>query len=55
MGAFEVLTQNIAVVPLIAIAVTATFVRKRWVDIAAPILLICVWTYYLTQLQGALK
>jgi hypothetical protein len=51
----QVLAQNIAVVPLIAIAVTATFVRRRWVDIAAPILLMCVWAYYLTQLQGALK
>jgi hypothetical protein len=51
----EVLTQNIAVVPLIVIAATATFVRRRWVDIAAPILLMGVWTYYLTQLQGALK
>jgi hypothetical protein len=51
----EVLSQNVAVLPLIAIAITATLVRKRWVDIAAPILLMCVWAYYLTQLQGALK
>lgn len=51
----EVLSQNVAVVPLIAVSVTATIVRKRWVDIAAPILLMCVWAYYLTQLQGALK
>ena len=51
----EVFAQNIAVLPLIAISVTATFVRQRWVDIAAPLLLICVWAYYLTQLQGALK
>jgi hypothetical protein len=51
----EVLVQNIVVVPMIIIAATATFVRKRWVDITAPILMLCVWTYYLTQLQGALK
>jgi hypothetical protein len=51
----EVLMQNIVVVPMIAVAATATFVRRRWVDIAAPILMLCVWSYYLTQLQGALK
>ncbi len=51
----EVLSQNIVVMPMIIVAATAAFVRKRWIDIAAPILMLCIWTYYLTQLQGALK
>lgn len=51
----EVLSQNLVVPVLIVVSVVATFVRRRWVDIAAPILLACTWAYYLTQLQGALK
>lgn len=46
--------QNAAVIPLFVIALTATVVRRRWVDIVAPILLIGIWVYYLVDLQGAL-
>ncbi|HLY05857.1 MAG TPA: hypothetical protein VKR31_08935 [Rhizomicrobium sp.] len=51
----DFLAQNLVVVPLIALAVFATVVRRRWVDIATPILLLCIWGYYLSQLQSALK
>jgi hypothetical protein len=51
----DLIAQNAAVLPLIAVSVTATIVRKRWVDIAAPILLLAIWTYYLVDLQAALK
>ena len=48
-------TQNLIVAPLIVVALFATFVRRRWVDIATPVLLLCLWGYYLSQLQTALK
>jgi len=51
----DLIAQNAAVLPLIAVSVTATIARKRWVDIAAPILLLAIWTYYLVDLQAALK
>ena len=51
----RVLTENVAVVPLIFIATFATLVRRRWVDIAAPALLLCIWAYYVVQLQSALR
>ncbi|HEY1613042.1 MAG TPA: hypothetical protein VGF97_05020 [Rhizomicrobium sp.] len=47
--------QNRVVVPLIVIALFAAIVRRRWVDIAAPILLLCCWGYFLSQLQAALR
>jgi hypothetical protein len=37
------------------IAAFASAVRRRWVDIAAPLLLSCIWVYYLVELQVALK
>jgi hypothetical protein len=51
----DVLEQNLAVVPFIAIALFSAVVRRRWVDITAPVLLLCIWGYYLSQLQSALK
>lgn len=51
----EFMTQNIAVIPFLAIVLFAALVRRRWVDIAAPILLSCIWGYYLVELQAALK
>ena len=51
----ELIRQNLVVAPLLAVSVTAMMVRKRWVDIAAPILLLCLWGYYIADLQGALK
>jgi hypothetical protein len=51
----RIIAENALVVPLIAIAVTAAVVRRRWVDIAAPPLLLCIWAYYLIALQAALK
>ena len=51
----ELLAENIAVVPLIVVAVVASTVRRRWVDIAAVAILLPVWGYYVIELQGALK
>jgi hypothetical protein len=46
--------QNWAVVPMLVIAVTAAAWRTRWVDIAAPFLLMAIWAFFLIELQGAL-
>ncbi len=50
----EYAAQNIAVIPLLAVAITAAVSRNRWVQIVSPILMIAVWVYYLVDLQGAL-
>ena len=47
--------QNLAVLPMIAIALAAIFLRARWVQIAAPLALMAVWVYYFVTLQSALK
>jgi len=49
------LIQNIVVVPLIGVAIFATVVRKRWADICAIAMLVPIWSYYLVELQSALK
>ncbi len=57
-GVYDVVAfakQNMAVIPLIAVAVTAAVWRNRWVQIACPPLLICIWIYYFIDLQDALK
>lgn len=46
--------QNLAVIPLLLIAVAAAIWRNRVTDIAAPVLLIAVWTFYFADLQAAL-
>ena len=51
----EYAKHNVAVIPLIAIAVVAAVWRNRWVQIVCPILLGCIWIYYFFELQSALK
>lgn len=51
----DFMTQNIAVISFLGIAACAALVRRYWVDIAAPLLLNCIWVYYLVELQVALK
>jgi hypothetical protein len=51
----EFIMQNIAVIPLIAIALAATIFRNHRVQITAPFLLSAIWIYYLIALQSALK
>jgi hypothetical protein len=51
----EFAAQNIAVIPLLFISMTAALVRRRWVQITCPILLAAIWAYYLVDLQDALK
>lgn len=46
--------QNLAVIPMLAVALMATIVRRRWVDIAAPIALAALWVFIFVELQGAL-
>ncbi len=46
--------QNLAVIPMLAVALVATIVRRRWVDIAAPIALAAIWVFIFVELQGAL-
>jgi hypothetical protein len=50
----EYLAQNFAVIPLLAVALTAAIFRSRWVQAATPFLLIGIWIYYFTELQDAL-
>lgn len=47
--------QNLVVAPMVAVAVFATVVRRRWVDILAPIVFLSIWGFYLSQLQSTLK
>lgn len=51
----EFITQNIAVIPLIVVALMAAIFRNRRVQITAPFLLSAIWIYYFTALQSALK
>jgi hypothetical protein len=51
----DFMTQNIAVIPFLGIGLFAALVRRRWVNIAAPLLLSGIWVYYLVELQVALK
>ena len=51
----EFAAQNMAVIPLLAIALAAAIFRNRWVQIVCPILLSAVWVYYFSNLQDALK
>lgn len=46
--------QNYAAFPFLAIALVATFVRARWVQVTAPFLVAAIWIYYVVELQGAL-
>jgi hypothetical protein len=46
--------QNLAVIPLLAVAIAATVFRQRWVQVAAPFILTAIWAFYLADLQGAL-
>jgi hypothetical protein len=57
-GAYDVAEfaqQNKAVLPLIAVAVTAAVWRNRWVQIVCPMLLTVIWVFYFTELQSALR
>ncbi|MBV8977277.1 MAG: hypothetical protein JO261_08005 [Alphaproteobacteria bacterium] len=51
----EVMRQNLATVPLIALAIAAIVFRNRVVQAVVPFLLLGVWAYYFTALQDALK
>jgi hypothetical protein len=46
--------QNLAVLPLLLIATVAAIWRNRVVDIAAVVLLLCVWSFYFFDLQATL-
>ena len=47
--------QNIAVLPLIVLSVTAAAWRNRWAQILCPAGLAMTWIYYLTALQDTLR
>lgn len=49
------LQQNVAVVPLLLVAILAATFRRRWIQIAAPLVLTAIWAFYLIDLQAALK
>ncbi len=38
-------TQNLAVIPMIAVAIVAMTVRARWAQVAMPLVLMAVWLY----------
>src|SRR6185312_15624816 len=46
----EYAAQNLAVIPLLAVAITAAVFRNRWVQIASPLLLTAIWGFYLVDL-----
>lgn len=41
----DYLAQNLVVLPLNVLVVFSAVVRRRWVDIAAPVLLSCIRAY----------
>ena len=47
--------QNLAVVPMLAVALPALFLRSRWVQLGAPLALMAIWVFYFADLQAALK
>ena len=47
--------QNLAVIPMMMCAAAALFIRRRWVQIAAPVGLMAVWVFYYSDLQAALR
>jgi len=51
----DYLQQNLVVIPMIIVALTATVVRRRWADLAAPPLLACIWVSYIIGLQSTLN
>lgn len=51
----EYAAQNLAVIPLLVVAITAAVFRSRWVQIASPLILTTIWGFYLVDLQGALR
>jgi len=51
----EFLSQNVAVVPLIVLTLSAVLFRARWVQIAVPFGLLATWGYYFFELQQALR
>ena len=50
----EYMQQNFSVLPALAIALIAAIFRTRWVQIAAPLILIGLWAFYMSTLQGSL-
>jgi hypothetical protein len=48
-------TQNLAVVPMIAVTLPALFWRNRWVQLGSPLTLMAIWLFYFADLQAALK
>jgi hypothetical protein len=50
----EYAAQNVAVIPLLVVAIAAAVFRTRWVQIASPFFLTAIWVFYLVDLQGAL-
>lgn len=51
----EYARQNVAVIPLIVLAVSAAVWRNKWVQIVCPLLLVCVWAFYFSELQDTLR
>ena len=47
--------QNLAVVPMVVIAIAAMALRGRRAQIALPVILMGVWVYYFANLQAALR
>ena len=57
-GAFGIAAwsiQNLAVIPLMAIAITAAIWRNRAIDIVAVVLLLGIWCFYFVDLQATLR
>ncbi|HEY2070063.1 MAG TPA: hypothetical protein VGG48_10955 [Rhizomicrobium sp.] len=51
----EMITQNLAVVPMLLIAVIAAISFRPWVQIGAAIAELLLWAWYFATLQSALR
>ena len=47
--------QNLAVIPMLLVAIPAVVFRKRWVQLASPAALMAIWVFYYSDLQAALR
>ncbi|HWE46122.1 MAG TPA: hypothetical protein VG407_08835 [Caulobacteraceae bacterium] len=56
VGVGQWVEQNVAIIPMLAAAILAAiFVRKTWLQFACLAVVLAMWGWYFSPLQGALK
>lgn len=53
-GVVQYTAQNFAVLPMMIAVAAAAIFGARWIQIAAPVIVTAMWTFYFSTLQGAL-